>query len=420
MIQTRTCGYSLLLLVLVMSVSVSAQDTWYGDQQGLWSYSGTATSPLADLSTNLRCLARTSSGGAWIAVDGQSLVFHIDPDGSIVQTIDTVVGVQALAVDEQGRAWGTRPGMDDVIVVEAGVGIVATHPVGSVPYGIAIDSDGRICVSCSYGNVVQVLSSDGQLINEINVGFFPTGICAAHDGGLWLAEKGGMRRLDSSGATVWTGLAGVFPIAVTTDLQGRAWFSCQNSHQVVVVGADGIENIVDVPARPLGISGNGDGSVTVLCRNGSSIVRVSPSGQIVDQVSAMYPLGTGDLNGLQYALIIDPEGDHDGDEVANALEAQLGFDPLDSSSCPVTFVRGDANRDGLVDFSDAITSLIILFGGASSSCLEALDVDDDGRLTLSDPIRILDHVLAAGPPPEAPYPLLGPYIEPETGFPCFP
>ncbi len=420
MIQARAIFVSMLFFLILFPVLVAAQETWFGDQQGLWSYSSSDPQPLADLSVDIRCLARTASGGGWIALDGQNLVLHVDADGSILQSIDTVVGVQALVVDSLGRAWGTRPGMDDVIVIQSGAGIVNSHPVGAVPYGITIDTGGRICVSCSYANLVQVLSPDGELLQEISVGFFPTGICAARDGGLWLAEKDGLRKLDSSGVTTWTGLAGVFPISVTTDLMGRAWFTCQNSHQVVVVGQQGIENIIDVPARPLGICGNGDGSVSVLCRNGSAIVRIGADGQIEQQVGAMYPVGTGDLNGLQRILIVDPEGDHDGDSVENAVEAQLGFNPFDPDSSPQIFVRGDANLDGVVDFTDAITTLVILFGGGTTTCLEALDVDDDGRLNLSDPIRILAYVLAGGPAPEAPYPDLGPDLYPESGFPCYP
>ncbi|MEE2883851.1 MAG: hypothetical protein VYD70_09020 [Planctomycetota bacterium] len=409
-----------IFILMFLCGFVGGQETWLGDQQGLWSFSPSESHPLSDLPADLRCIARTPSGGGWVALADINLILHVDPTGDILETIDTVVGVQGLVVDSQGSVWATRPGMDDVIVIEPGNGIVAYHPVATVPYGITINQQGQICVTCSYSNQVQILSPSGDLLQQIPVGFFPTGITAAHDGGLWIAEKDGLRKLDSSGETTWSGSAGVFPIGVTTDLQGRAWFSCQNSHQVVVVDGSGVVNIIDVPARPLGISGNGDGSVTVLCRNGNSVVRISSTGQILDQITASYPVGTGDLSGLQRVLMVDPDGDMDGDGVANAVEAQLGFNPLNDDSCPVTFVRGDANRDGMVDFTDGIDALIILFGAGSTNCLESLDVDDDGRLTLADPIRILDHVLASGPAPEFPYPDLGPDLDPDQGFPCFP
>ncbi len=420
MISKKPLAVTFAIIFTFLTGSVTAQDLWFGDQQQLLIHSPAGIETIADLPSDLRCVARSASGGGWVALTDANLILHVDGAGNVTETVDTEVGVQAMVIDAAGRVWATRPGLDDVIVIQPGSGVVADHPVGAVPYGITIDKQGRICVTCSFGNVVQILSASGDLIQEIPVGFFPTGITAAHDGGLWIAEKDGLRKLDSLGQSIWNESVGVFPVGVTTDLAGRAWFSCQNSHQVVVVSEVGVENIIDVPDRPLGISGNGDGSVTVLCRNGGSLLRLDSGGQILEQVDTAYPLGTGDLTGLQRILIIEPDADFDNDTVSNSIEAQLGFNPFSPASCPMTFVRGDVNMDGIVTFNDAIAALLVLFGGASSNCLESLDVDDDGTLTLADPIRILDHVLAAGPSPEAPYPDLGPDMDPGEGFPCFP
>ncbi|HIC22056.1 MAG TPA: hypothetical protein EYO84_01415, partial [Planctomycetes bacterium] len=92
MIQARAIFVSMLFFLILFPVLVAAQETWFGDQQGLWSYSSSDPQPLADLSVDIRCLARTASGGGWIALDGQNLVLHVDADGSILQSIDTVVG----------------------------------------------------------------------------------------------------------------------------------------------------------------------------------------------------------------------------------------------------------------------------------------------------------------------------------------
>ncbi|MBI4603026.1 MAG: VCBS repeat-containing protein [Planctomycetes bacterium] len=66
------------------------------------------------------------------------------------------------------------------------------------------------------------------------------------------------------------------------------------------------------------------------------------------------------------------------------------------------FRRGDANADGGVDLSDAVTVLEHLFrGGAPPVCLKAADADDDGALSLRDAIAVLLHLFAgAGPLPE--------------------
>ena len=55
-----------------------------------------------------------------------------------------------------------------------------------------------------------------------------------------------------------------------------------------------------------------------------------------------------------------------------------------------TFVRGESNGDGTIDFSDAITILNFLFAaGDPGNCLKALDANDDGNIDVSDAIRVL-------------------------------
>jgi len=411
---------SWLCCAIALPTLLHGQGAWYGDQQTLWVHGESGSTPIVNLSTDLRAIARTASGGGWIAIEENNQVIHVDSSGAVIEVIDTVVGVQSLVIAASGQLWGTRPGLDDVIRIESGAGIVSTHPVGSVPYGISIDTEGHIWVSCSYANQVYRLDDSGQWLATYPVGFFPTGISAAAAGGVWVAEKEGLTRLSSTGEVLWSAAVGTFPIAVTTDLQGRAWFCCQTSSEVVVVGEQGVESVIDVADRPLGIAANGDGSVTVVCRDGSSLVTISAEFEIVSVELVTNPNGHGDLTGLQRALLADPLGDQDLDGVSNFEEAQFGFNPLDASSVPAVFIRGDTNRDGVVDLTDAIHELLVLFGVETSPCLEALDVDDDSRLTLGDPIRILDFVFSAGPAPAAPFPEYGPDPSPAQGFPCAP
>jgi hypothetical protein len=418
MISNRLQAFSFMCLLLLLPGSSFGQGAWLGNLDSLWVSNGLETLPVTQLPSQVRAISRDASGGGWLALEDQNQIVRMDASGNLLETVETTVGVQSLVVAKDGRVWATRPGMDDVIVVKAGQGIVSTLTVGSVPYGICIDSQGQVWVSCSYSNDIYQLSADGLLLQIIPVGFFPTGITAAQGGGVWLAEKGGLRKISDTGDLLWSGIAGVFPIGVTTDRQGRAWFSCKLSHQVVVVGDSGVENIIDVPALPLGISGNGDGSVTVVCKGASTVIRISPSGDIVCQDLVDNVAASGDLTGLVRSLRIDPLGDVDMDGIANLREAELGFDPLDSSSSPVFFIRGDANHDGIVNLSDAVTSLRVLFGVESSSCLESLDIDEDTQLTLADPLRILDHLFGDGPAPGAPFPDLGPDPDPANGFPC--
>ena len=59
-----------------------------------------------------------------------------------------------------------------------------------------------------------------------------------------------------------------------------------------------------------------------------------------------------------------------------------------------SFRRGDVNADGAVDLADPLGLLGVLFldGELPPVCMKAADADDDGRLNLSDAVRILLHL----------------------------
>jgi hypothetical protein len=79
------------------------------------------------------------------------------------------------------------------------------------------------------------------------------------------------------------------------------------------------------------------------------------------------------------------------------------------------FLRGDANLDGSADLSDAVKTLLFLFSGAEAGCRDAMDIDDSGAVTITDPIRLLDYLFSAGPAPSSPFPTKGP--DPTTADP---
>jgi hypothetical protein len=74
----------------------------------------------------------------------------------------------------------------------------------------------------------------------------------------------------------------------------------------------------------------------------------------------------------------------------------------------VAFRRGDANQDGRLDLSDAVSTLRLLFlGGETTTCREAADANDDGALDISDPLFTLSFLFTGGPAPPAPGPACG-------------
>lgn len=69
------------------------------------------------------------------------------------------------------------------------------------------------------------------------------------------------------------------------------------------------------------------------------------------------------------------------------------------------FLRGDASGDGLVDVRDGLAILDCLFREDATvlPCLDAADLDDNGRLRLNDAILLFEFVFRDGSPPPAPF-----------------
>jgi hypothetical protein len=83
---------------------------------------------------------------------------------------------------------------------------------------------------------------------------------------------------------------------------------------------------------------------------------------------------------------------------------------FDESEVPTMFLRGDANMDGSLGLSDAVTILRRLFvdGTTPMPCRDAADANDDGEIDIHDPMRILRHLFQGGVPPAPPFPGRGP------------
>ncbi|MCA8960372.1 MAG: S8 family serine peptidase [Planctomycetes bacterium] len=71
------------------------------------------------------------------------------------------------------------------------------------------------------------------------------------------------------------------------------------------------------------------------------------------------------------------------------------------------FIRGDGNRDGLLNIADAIHALDYLFALGPATCLDAVDANDDGMLDIADPIRMLSTLFAGAGPLDAPFATCG-------------
>ncbi len=74
-------------------------------------------------------------------------------------------------------------------------------------------------------------------------------------------------------------------------------------------------------------------------------------------------------------------------------------------SSAAAFVRGDADRSGELEITDAIALLGALFlGDGKLGCEDAADSDDNGVIEITDAIKILGYLFLGGSPPPAPGP----------------
>ena len=72
------------------------------------------------------------------------------------------------------------------------------------------------------------------------------------------------------------------------------------------------------------------------------------------------------------------------------------------------FLRGDADRGGDLEITDAVRVLSFLFQGAASlPCEDSADANDDGAIDLTDAIFTLDFLFRGGRRPPPPYPKPG-------------
>jgi len=165
-----------------------------------------------------------------------------------------------------------------------------------------------------------------------------------------------------------------------------------------------------------------DGYVAYL--NGTEIARANIAGQpprFDETASALHEITGGAGHFDEEIDVLAFKGALQ--EGKNTLAVEVHNGTLDSTdlslsaeliySAPgASFTRGDVDSEfpGL-NITDAVKLLRFMFMGDSIPCLEAGDVEDDGRLTVTDAIRILRHLFRGEPAPPEPFLVPGPDLD---------
>ncbi len=122
---------------------------------------------------------------------------------------------------------------------------------------------------------------------------------------------------------------------------------------------------------------------------------------------------------------VGPDNDKpDGGAAAMSPGQQAGVIEV----LPPFFVRGNVDsslqvRNLGISYQPSPTDALLILetvflGGNNLPCADAADVNDDGRLDLSDAVTLLNHLFRSGPPPAAPYPTPGTDPLPSDSFDC--
>jgi hypothetical protein len=162
------------------------------------------------------------------------------------------------------------------------------------------------------------------------------------------------------------------------------------------------------------VTGGASHTVTVFDREGAFLREIHGSGSelILNGPQGIAFDGDGNFAVSSYytgrvgLFSLDGELLRTFDDSGVRTARSVAFLPLRPKQVP--FIRGDGNRDGRVDLSDAFAILFELFiASICTVCPDALDADDSGTIDMTDAIYILTFLFLGGPALTAPFPDAG-------------
>lgn len=380
-------------------------------------------------------------GGAALDAISSSAVVRISsgPGGAIAGAAAAFPGrafQDAAAVDADGDG-AAELALADIaagsILILGGAGearpVLAEHPAGALPSRLAaadFDGDGRGDVAAidAAAKAAIVLAgidrAPARVRRELALGSTPTAIAAGdldRDGrsDLLVATRTGLERIldaasDAPRIRSFATHASAHGLVIAAAGDGAVDLCIALRSQIVLVPdigatADAAGEAFDVGQEIRGLAAadvDGDGRLDLAAAGIRHLLILRGLGGRRFAALEAYPVGQAPA-AVAFA-------DLDADGRLDALTANVASRSVSilyglPAAAAASFRRGDANASGRVELSDPVVLLDHLFrGGGAVPCPDAADADDDGRLSLTDAVAALRYLFQGGraPPPPGP------------------
>lgn len=336
------------------------------------------------LSTNLRSAHHAPDGKLWVVRFGQSTIDMVDPaTGAITPVTHSMGSAFSIAFDAGGHAWVS--GGSGVEEFDANGVSQATYPLATaVPLGITIDNQGNkwIAHRTAPASISRIDATTGAITNHAvgaPTNMQPVTIVADYRGfasgmasHIWVIgdSAGDLAEFDDQG-----NFLNLYPIAnslsgLATDVNGHLWVNDRGGNVWQVDNSGNILNNYSFAVTDsLGIAVDGRSRVWLTDRVtfGTSgppcrVWRIDPATGTFD-VPALVGFGTQSAlsTRIDYALVVDPLGDLDGDGAQNAVELEFqGTSPFDAGSNVC-----DLMASGISQLSATTNTVTLDFSGPS-------------------------------------------------------
>ncbi len=370
--------------------------------------------------TGGRDIAVAPDGKVWIA---NGAVTILNPDGTLFTTITPTISAYSLAFDRNGHAWvsGTTNAVEQYD--PAGVFVQSYVLPATNARQICVDADGNKWIAHRSGPPGSLSRIDG--VTGVVTGhplpatslILPIGIFADSRGLLggshiWTVGDnrgaGEVVEFDSAGnwvsTTVVSASARLQWLSGDLDATGRTtgiWvgdWGNGNLHRVDTTTL-AVTTPNTFPFGVVGVTFDGHGDLLVSLRAGTGFLRVDPATGVT-RSSAVINATTHASTRWQYAAVVDPLGDLDGDAQANVAEIMGGASPFDGCSrVDASLSTGGTMAIGGTMTLDAMAApgTLTLVAFATGMAASPLVLPGIGCQADVDPATILAAVALIGP-----------------------